>query len=494
VTFGGDGSWQVGGTGGTNGYVLTSTGNTTAPTWQAAGGGGGGGGGAASALNGTSAYSATPQDTTGVYAGTSGSVPRIFFTNTAAATGRRNSQVYNNGTSMVWTFINDTNAAETAWLSVALPTNNASQQAPAIQLNTPVLSLFDGSDTVTITTPNVSGAANTIILTAGQNTVGTGAAAFVAISGALRNNAGVAGQASIQGGQNSSTGAAGDVVVAGGNQTGSATGVGGNTVVYGGAGGASGAGGYISFNTGAANILSERMRITNAGALTFAGVTGTGGQVLTSNASGVPSWQDPAGGAAGALTGTTLAPNVVTSSLTSVGTLTDLTVSTSTGISITPTDSSGISTLSSSSAGITLLDCFHNSIAQQFVVKVQATGGAATVERLRVNSAGITVTGTVTETSTIRVKENIRPLEGALEKVMGLRGIVYDMKDHSASNQIGLIAEEVHAVVPNVVYRDEDGEIAGVQYARLVAVLIEGMKTQEARIQALEATIAAMKA
>jgi hypothetical protein len=109
---------------------------------------------------------------------------------------------------------------------------------------------------------------------------------------------------------------------------------------------------------------------------------------------------------------------------------------------------------------------------------------------MQINGSGITVTGTVTETSTIRVKENVRPLEGALDKVMGLRGVVYDMKDKSASNQIGLIAEEVFEVVPNVVYRDEEGEIAGVQYARLVAVLIEGMKEQEARIKMLEAKLA----
>jgi hypothetical protein len=167
-----------------------------------------------------------------------------------------------------------------------------------------------------------------------------------------------------------------------------------------------------------------------------------------------------------------------------------LTVAGDQGVGILPTSQDGISTLSASSAGITLLDCFHNTAASVFVVQVQPTGGSSTAERLRVNAAGVTVTGTLTETSTIRIKKNVRPIEGALEKVMGLQGVVYDMIDDSAHEQHGLIAEEVQKVLPNVVYRDEDGEVAGVQYARVVAVLIEAMKEQEARIKALEAIIA----
>ena len=53
---------------------------------------------------------------------------------------------------------------------------------------------------------------------------------------------------------------------------------------------------------------------------------GTSGQVLTSAGAGVPTWTTPASGAASSLTGTTLASNVVSSSLTSVGTLANLTV------------------------------------------------------------------------------------------------------------------------------------------------------------------------
>lgn len=123
---------------------------------------------------------------------------------------------------------------------------------------------------------------------------------------------------------------------------------------------------------------------------------------------------------------------------------------------------------------------------------IQTWTGLSGNERMRLTNTGnLFVSGNITETSTIKVKENIRHLEGSLSKVLALSAVKYDLKDGTAKNQIGLIAEEVHKVIPEVVYRDEEGEIGGVQYARLVAVLIEGMKEQEARIKVLEAKLAA---
>lgn len=66
----------------------------------------------------------------------------------------------------------------------------------------------------------------------------------------------------------------------------------------------------------------ERLNINSSGALGFQSVYGTAGQVLTSQGTGaVPTWTTISS-AASALTGTTLASNVVTSSLTAVGTIT----------------------------------------------------------------------------------------------------------------------------------------------------------------------------
>ena len=65
--------------------------------------------------------------------------------------------------------------------------------------------------------------------------------------------------------------------------------------------------------------------------------------------------------------------------------------------------------------------------------------------------------GSITETSSIALKENITPIEDALEAIIKLTGKVYDRKDGSSYNEVGLIAEEVNEVIPNVVKKDATG-------------------------------------
>ena len=85
--------------------------------------------------------------------------------------------------------------------------------------------------------------------------------------------------------------------------------------------------------------------------------------------------------------------------------------------------------------------------------------------------------------SSRRWKTNIRTLHGALGKVEQLRGVSYDQKD-SGKHEIGVIAEEVGAVVPEVVSWEKNGkDAAGVDYARLTALLIEATKEQQALIE-----------
>jgi hypothetical protein len=92
--------------------------------------------------------------------------------------------------------------------------------------------------------------------------------------------------------------------------------------------------------------------------------------------------------------------------------------------------------------------------------------------------------------SSRRWKTNIHTLHGALGKVEQLRGVSYDLKD-SGKHEIGVIAEEVGAVVPEVVTYEKNGKDAqGVDYGRLTALLIEATKEQRALIhqQQLEIT------
>ena len=85
--------------------------------------------------------------------------------------------------------------------------------------------------------------------------------------------------------------------------------------------------------------------------------------------------------------------------------------------------------------------------------------------------------------SSRRWKTNIQTLHGALDKVSRLRGVSYDKKD-SGKHEIGVIAEEVGAVVPEVVTWEKNGKDAqGVDYSRLTALLIEATKEQQAQIK-----------
>jgi energy-coupling factor transporter ATP-binding protein EcfA2 len=84
-----------------------------------------------------------------------------------------------------------------------------------------------------------------------------------------------------------------------------------------------------------------------------------------------------------------------------------------------------------------------------------------------------------------RSEKDIRPLEGALEKVERLQGVRY-RKTSGGEEQIGLIAEDVGKVVPEVVAYDENGVDANaVNYARLTALLIEAVKEQQRQIEML---------
>jgi hypothetical protein len=84
--------------------------------------------------------------------------------------------------------------------------------------------------------------------------------------------------------------------------------------------------------------------------------------------------------------------------------------------------------------------------------------------------------------SSRRWKTNIQTLHGALAKIEQLRGVSYDRKD-TGKHEVGVIAEEVGEVVPEVVSFEENGKDArGVDYSRLTALLIEATKEQQVEL------------
>ena len=112
-------------------------------------------------------------------------------------------------------------------------------------------------------------------------------------------------------------------------------------------------------------------------------------------------------------------------------------------------------------------------------------GNTAPTDKLSVNG-NVYVSGTLTEASSIALKENIDPITGALSIILGINGYTYDRKDGSRRNEPGLIAEEVAEVLPNIIQRDDQGNPSGVQYTKIIAYLVESIKELKAEIDILK--------
>jgi hypothetical protein len=86
------------------------------------------------------------------------------------------------------------------------------------------------------------------------------------------------------------------------------------------------------------------------------------------------------------------------------------------------------------------------------------------------NTGTITAGGDITAFSDERLKSDIETIDDALYKVMNMRGVSYTK---SAEKGIGVIAQEVEKILPEVV---TDGEYKSVAYGNIVGVLIEAIK------------------
>jgi putative lipoic acid-binding regulatory protein len=96
----------------------------------------------------------------------------------------------------------------------------------------------------------------------------------------------------------------------------------------------------------------------------------------------------------------------------------------------------------------------------------------------------IRATGDVIAYSDIRVKENIKTIDNALDKVKALRGVEYNKIDNSEKS-VGVIAQEIEEVIPEVVREDDQG-MKSVAYGNITAVLIEAIKEQQKQIDELK--------
>ena len=100
-------------------------------------------------------------------------------------------------------------------------------------------------------------------------------------------------------------------------------------------------------------------------------------------------------------------------------------------------------------------------------------------------SGSITATGNITAYSDARLKTDIETITGALDRVRKLRGVTFSRRD-TGNRGVGLIAQELAAIVPEAVMTHEDG-LLSVAYGNLVGVLIEAVKDLADKVDRLEA-------
>jgi hypothetical protein len=127
-----------------------------------------------------------------------------------------------------------------------------------------------------------------------------------------------------------------------------------------------------------------------------------------------------------------------------------------------------------------------------------ATSSSPTFAGLTINGA-ITATGDITAyySSDKRFKSNIQLIPNALEKVSKLNGVTWtwneDVNEVTKSTpNTGLIAQEVQEVLPEVVMEREDGHL-GLDYSKMVGLLVEAIKEQQTQIHSLTLEIEKLK-
>ena len=103
-------------------------------------------------------------------------------------------------------------------------------------------------------------------------------------------------------------------------------------------------------------------------------------------------------------------------------------------------------------------------------------------------SGNMSLAGTLTESSSIAIKENVETYSPSLENISKMRPVRFNKKK-SKKKEVGLVAEELAEMFPELVETDSDGNPSGVNYSRAVAVLLHGFKELYKEVKELKEKI-----
>jgi len=127
-----------------------------------------------------------------------------------------------------------------------------------------------------------------------------------------------------------------------------------------------------------------------------------------------------------------------------------------------------------------------------FIAGIYNVNEGGTIKPLYINSNG--QLGTKAPASSRRFKKEIKPMDQSSEAILGLKPVTFQYKsDSTATPQFGLIAEEVAKINPDLVVRDEDGEIYTVRYEAVNAMLLNEFLKEHRVVQDQQGTIGELR-
>ena len=124
-----------------------------------------------------------------------------------------------------------------------------------------------------------------------------------------------------------------------------------------------------------------------------------------------------------------------------------------------------------------------------FIAGIYNVNEGGTIKPLYINSNG--QLGTQPLASSRRFKTEIKPMDQSSEAILGLKPVTFQYKsDSERTPQFGLIAEEVAKINPDLVVRDDDGEIYTVRYEAVNAMLLNEFLKEHRKVESLERAVA----
>jgi hypothetical protein len=104
------------------------------------------------------------------------------------------------------------------------------------------------------------------------------------------------------------------------------------------------------------------------------------------------------------------------------------------------------------------------------------------------STTGRTTVSCLIETSAERYKSNIQPLDSQLANVMQLQPVEFDWKSNQ-KHDMGFVADSVENIYPNLVSKNAQGEVEGMNYSKMISALVKSLQEQQIQIESLSSQL-----